>query len=394
MTDRYDAIVTGLGPAGAAAALELVKAGARVLVIDGRGRWPKPCGGCISRRWAGLLDWLEAPGWIWEHPVRTLGLAAPAREPVLWPSDKPGAYLVERARLNDFLAQRVAETGLAVIRAKAEKLSCEGRGISLAAAGKTWRADWLIAADGAQGLCSRTLGLGASSFAYAALAEEKPLARPLLAGKPLDVLIELAGVKKGYGWAFVRGGKLNLGVGSWTAGGKAGEKGLIRAHARLLARLTLEGPVAFRGAVIPCPDRGPRQAARGRACVAGDAAGVADPFLGEGIGPALFTGRLAARAILAGCLYNYNKVLKNGLLREFAHARLLARLIFGFPRLAHCLVRRHPGSLALGFALLRGELTYAALWRAVAQKIIGKQPFLDRQPGSNYIKWLSGGSFG
>jgi len=50
MPDRFDALIIGAGPAGAAAGLRLVRAGARVLLID-RDPFPreKPCGGALSR---------------------------------------------------------------------------------------------------------------------------------------------------------------------------------------------------------------------------------------------------------------------------------------------------------------------------------------------------------
>ena len=49
--ERFDAIVVGAGPAGSTAALRLVRAGARVLLLD-RERFPrdKPCGGGLTER--------------------------------------------------------------------------------------------------------------------------------------------------------------------------------------------------------------------------------------------------------------------------------------------------------------------------------------------------------
>lgn len=51
MTDRYDAIVVGAGPAGSAAAIVLARAGRRVLLLD-RAAFPrdKPCGDLIGAR--------------------------------------------------------------------------------------------------------------------------------------------------------------------------------------------------------------------------------------------------------------------------------------------------------------------------------------------------------
>jgi flavin-dependent dehydrogenase len=52
----------------------------------------------------------------------------------------------------------------------------------------------------------------------------------------------------------------------------------------------------------------------------GDAGGLADPFLGEGIGQAMCSGVLAARAVIAGDLAEYGRSLRRGLLKEHFHA--------------------------------------------------------------------------
>ena len=386
MNEHFDVIVVGLGPGGAAATIELARAGARVLALDGRKARSKACGGCISARWEGILHLLDAPNWFWEHPVMSLRLCAPGQRPVLGHADKPGAYLVERPRLDEFLAEQAAVSGARVIKARATGITHEKDGFSVEAGGYKYRAQWLIGADGAGGLCGRRLDLGGSSFIYAALAEETGLQESLDAGADGEVILELGGVHRGYAWAFLRGDVVNLGVGAWKRRGRSANHGLVKLYGRFLGRFGLKTPGSFSGAAIPCPDGRPCKVVSGRACVVGDAAGLADPFLGEGIGPALLSGRLAARAVLKGDLNKYSEKLSQGLLREFGHARFLAHLVFGAPMIAHSLVRRHPGSLQLGFALLRGELSYARLWRAVGQKILGRQPFLDRRPQDNYIE--------
>src|SRR5437867_5542453 len=63
VTDRWDAIVVGAGPAGAATALLLARAGATVLLLD-RARFPrhKPCSEYLSPGTTALLARLGGAG--------------------------------------------------------------------------------------------------------------------------------------------------------------------------------------------------------------------------------------------------------------------------------------------------------------------------------------------
>ena len=49
--ERFDVVVAGAGPAGSITALQLARAGARVLLVD-KARFPrdKPCGGGLTGR--------------------------------------------------------------------------------------------------------------------------------------------------------------------------------------------------------------------------------------------------------------------------------------------------------------------------------------------------------
>lgn len=393
MSGRYDIVISGLGPGGAMAALELAKAGAKVLVLDGKPDKPKACGGCLSRRWEWLLRSLGLPASLWEHPVDRLWLAAADQPPVHWQTQEPGAYLIDRAILDSALAKAVQSSGATVLPARVLDIEPNGDGFGIRSTAGTHQGAWLVGADGANGPTTRKLGFARSKLHYRAIVEERPLPDQMRHKMRDAALIELGGVPGGYGWAFARGDVLNLGMGhwQWDHGRKMqdlGTKDLAQAYAGFLKRQGLGGPGPWRGWIIPCPDGAPPRAVLGRACLVGDAANAGDPFLGEGIGQALYSGRLAARAILEGDLALYNQGLK-GLWREHRHGRLLARLIYGWPGFFQGLAYRRPGALELGFDILRGELAQAGVWRAVLAKLLRRQPTLDPEARGYYIKHLN-----
>ncbi len=371
MAERWDAIIVGLGPAGAAAAFHLARSGARVLVLAGRAGRAKPCGGCLSRRAADLLDFLEPPRWLRARPVSTLELAAASRPTGRFQTGLPGAFFVERRRLDEFLASRAAEAGATVLAETARGVELEKGGARVRGRVGPWRSDWLLGADGAQGLTGRALGLGRTSYVYTALVEERPLPGALAERLEGAALLDLGAAPGGYAWAFGRHGVLNLGL-AGRGQHLASTQGLLGLYQAFLARQGLGRPGHWRGALIPCPDRRRPLLFRGRAAVAGDAAATADPFLGEGIGQAVQSGLCAARAILAGDLGRYQVEMAATLYREHAHARALAGLVHRLPGAFQGLARRRPGSIELVWAVLRGQMTYGGIWAGVARGLLGR----------------------
>ncbi|MBI5523752.1 MAG: FAD-dependent monooxygenase [Desulfarculus sp.] len=370
MRGRYDVIIVGLGPAGAAAAVTLARAGAKVLALDARPGHAKPCGGCLSARAMASLAFLDPPAWLTTRPVATMYLEAGGRPSRRFTTQTAGAYFVERARLDAWLAQRAGESGAEVVHERARGLEPQAGGWAVRTSQGAWQGGWLLGADGATSLVGRALDLGRTTFAYKAIVEERPLPPGLAERLEGAALLDLGGAPGGYAWAFGRQGVLNLGLAG--RGSRTGSTtNLVGRYGAFLARLGLGRPGAWRGALIPCPDGRPARLARGRAAVIGDAAAAADPFLGEGIGQAVHSGLLAGRAILEGGLDLYQARMRAGLLREHRHARLLARLIYRAPALFQSLAQRHPGATELAWQVLRGQRAYAGIWAGVTRLLLG-----------------------
>ena len=145
----------------------------------------------------------------------------------------------------------------------------------------------------------------------------------------------------GYAWSFpLPGGQANVGFGVQRDGDRR-VRDMKALWPELLARPHIAealGPSAVAAAphkAWPIPARIDQAVlARGRVLFVGDAAGACDPLTGEGIGQALLTGTLAARAILdAGALQpelaasGYRRAVAEEWLPDHRMAALLSRAL-------------------------------------------------------------------
>lgn len=134
-----------------------------------------------------------------------------------------------------------------------------------------------------------------------AAARSDPQAPPSAATRGTLILDEHP-VRAGFGWAFPFEGSYNVGVGAWTPA----RRGLKETYQDYLEKLIRDAHVSPssasvrpRAALLP-PGGVPYRMTGGGVLYVGDAAGMIDPYGGEGIYGAVQSGRLAAQAAVAG----------------------------------------------------------------------------------------------
>jgi geranylgeranyl reductase family protein len=337
---RFDAIVVGAGPAGSTAAYRLARAGARVVLID-RARFPrdKPCGGGLSQRAVRLLPVPVDP--VVEQVVRAFefrfryGRACERR------SARPLVLMTQRRRLDAFLAERAAEAGAEFRdRARLASVDASSTRVRVTVDGRSLEGDVLVGADGVNGVTARALALAEPRLHTVALEGNLDGATPR---GPLDrAVIELGTVAGGYGWLFPKTGHVNVGVWGWSSEGPR-----LRQHLAGLCHAHGYDPESLRdvkGYRLPLRPPG-AAASRGRAVLVGDAAGLVDPFSGDGIYEALLSARLASEAVLdllaghAGDVRSYSERLAASLGPLAASSWALKRAFERFPRLSFAVTR-------------------------------------------------------
>src|SRR5438874_3468344 len=350
----YDVAIIGAGPAGSTAAYRLASAGATVLLLD-EAACPRdrPCGGGVTGRAARLLPFSIEP--VVEDVVGRLECGLRYRHRFTRRARAPLAYMTQRRRLDHCLLQRAAEAG-AEVR------------VGETADARELGARIVIGADGCNGSSAKQLGLAEGVVHGVALEANYPY-EPRYAGA---MVLEIAVIRGGYGWVFPKLDHVNVGV-----GGNAEEGPRLRRELRRMCEAYGIDPDAAedtRGYRLPLRLPG-TQLTRGRTAVIGDAAGLVDPFSGDGMYEAFLSAKLvtdAALAVLAGRaegLDAYQAAVERRIAPLTRAGWGAKRAFERFPRTTYALARLPVTFRALE-QLLTGDLPEPAAARGVERAAI------------------------
>jgi len=315
VSDDFDAIVIGGGPAGSCTARALARLGWRTALVEhGSRHRPKACGDCLSVRGvgllqrAGLLDDVRALAVGSTRRVRVHVAGRPPLTAPLPAGDAGVGLLVPRDRFDQLLVDRAAEAGVHVFQpmsARIVELTRHGARVALRGSGAAShaRSMWcrlLVGADGLRSAIADASGLGrhrtnGGKFGFA-IDVDGPARGGVAPGT-----IEMFVVRGGYLGVVTRSdGRMHV-AGLVSRAASVGNpiefvesvarrfdvlrpSGLHRIRRASCNRLLGAGP-------IPCR---PRSVAGVRVALVGDAAGYVEPFTGEGIRCALQSAEILA----------------------------------------------------------------------------------------------------
>ena len=347
---EWDVAVIGAGPAGLAAASAAATAGARTIVLE-RAEHPryKTCGGGLigaSRAAAGGL--IDVPA---RDEIRRVTVTLRGGQEFTRSHGEPLLAMVVRDEFDAALVKRAQESG-AEIRQRAQARAidqADGYATIRLADGSQVTARTVIGADGSSGITARAVG---AEFDQVDLGLELEIAVPDAVARQWAgrILLDWGKIPASYGWVFPKGDRLTVGVIAARGQGDA-TKAYLR---EFVGRLGLSGFEAVQdsGHLTRCrTDGSPLR--KGLVIVAGDAAGLLDPWTREGISFALRSGALAGEYAAKGDLDGYVAAVGATLVPDMRAGRTLLSAF-----------TRHTGTFHRGLSTAKGWHAFVKLCRS------------------------------
>lgn len=288
---KYDVLICGGGPAGAACATFAARAGLKTLVIE-KAIFPreKVCGDCLNPSCWPVLDRLGVTDRVLALPhsklaeVEFISLGGRSVKFPLTASAR-GEIAVKRSLFDDALLRHAIDRGAQV--RQGESVTGVERGWKVRIGNEVIAARILVAADGRNSSVARMLGL-----LPATARERVALQTHIPAPRDFGERVVLRFLPEGYcGFGTVGAGMLALCL--------VGKPSGIAALKKWAEENFGVSPEQTWRTITPL-SRHPVPAAAENLFLIGDAARVVEPFTGEGIYYALASAELAVKHILAG----------------------------------------------------------------------------------------------
>jgi geranylgeranyl reductase family protein len=317
--------VVGGGPAGALAAERLARGGRRVLLVEEKLDWEKPCGGGVTHK--ALLRYpFLAEARVERNWVARCELISPAGRRVQVSLDRNIAVFSRRV-LNRLMRERAQEAGAELLNDRVTRIEGRaGQWRMRTRDGREIEAAFLVIATGARNPFR-------AQFSTPFAPEMMVASGYYIPGSSHLMQIQFLPGLEGYVWVFPRSDHLSAGICGHRNNGMTS----MDLRRRLEGFLAAEGfdlnGARFYSHLLPAPTIATLTQApvcgEGWAMV-GDAAGFVDPITGEGLYYAFRSAELLTDALLAENPAAYRALLAQLLLPELiAAARYTDRFFHG-----------------------------------------------------------------
>ena len=362
----HDVIVVGTGPAGAVLAYLLAKRGLDVLILE-RATLPryKTCGGGVT--WKAMQNLPFDVSAVFENKA-VGGVVTYAGQQLLkvevgWPV----AWLVMRDRFDHYLVQQAIKAG-ARLTEGISVVSVEEKSdrVVVTTSQGELQAQLLAGADGVNSIVARSIGLVQDREVGVAVEAELAVSPASLEAQGAYATFDFGALPGGYGWIFPKRDHLSVGVFKAFPGKAIGLKKALEKFIASEAVLLDPKILHLQGHQIPLGGRS-RTLHKGRVLLVGDAANLADPWMGEGISYAVVSARIAAEQMYHALeskeidLSGYTQLINASITPQLISARLFAKAVYALPEMCSDLMYKSPTMQQMVFDVIRGNRTFIEL---------------------------------
>ena len=370
---EFDIIIIGGGISGSSTALYLSKKGYSVLVIEKeKVQTMKPCAGGMASSMKQFLP-LDIETVI-ESKIRNVEFTWKASDKVI--ADLSGEspfWIINRDKLDLLLLNQALKYGTEILRpAKVEKISKENEKWTINIQNKCeYSSKFLVIADGSQSKWAGYFNLGPKQPKFA-----NTIALRLngLGNIPKDsVRFEFGFVKNGFAWAFPLKESINIGLGTFINNSHLDNEEINNKIMKSFGFEDLTFKTINKKLRIW---NGFHKLNGDKVLAVGDAASLCDPFLAEGIRPALISSFYAAENI-DQCLSNqidhlhhYSNTINNQWGKSMVWGRRIAQVFYRFPKTGYELgVKRKTAPKRIA-QILSGEMNYEDIAKRVIKRLL------------------------
>ena len=369
-----DVAIIGGGASGSTTAFHLANKNKKVCILEKNISIPaRTCGGGMS---AAVQNWFPfnlIP--IVDEVITSVEFSWHNTDKVVADlSASSPFWIVKREKLDSFLLDQAINSGcnllttFNVVNIKKNSniwqiTSLDGRQIEAKA---------VVIADGSQSPWPKTFNLGPKNQKFASTFSGRIKRRGNL--KSESARFEFGLVSEGFAWAFPLKNEVNIGMGTFLD-----HKKTIPVNEILKSFLPPLGfdPSEVIGQEAKLRVWNGHSNLHGKGILlVGDAASLCDPFLAEGLRPALMSGFEAAKSLVywldgnVNHLDNYTKTMKSNWGNSMAWGKRISQVFYRFPKVGYQLGVKRPTAPKRIAQILSGEMSYEDIAKRVIKRLL------------------------
>ena len=282
-------------------------------------------------------------------------------------------WIVRRESLDQLLAQQATQAGAQCLNGvEITAIGRDGDHWTVTAKdGRYWQGRTVVIADGSGSPWPQRFGLGPKQIQTATTMSVRLEGQGAMADG--TTRFEFGLVKQGFAWAFPIAGGVNIGVGSFIGKQDADPDDVL---AQLLPDLGFSADAGIRQRGQLRIWNGHHRLDADGIVVVGDAASLCDPFLAEGLRPALMSGCEAAHhldLLLRGKqpnLRGYSEAMRKRWGDSMAWGKRIAQVFYRFPGVGYQLGIKRPTAPQRIAQILSGEMGYGDIAQRVIKRLL------------------------